>query len=89
MTRKLYGLVLVLGVTACAHLPPPRTLHEAAKIACELFFAKQVGLSAEEAAQKFCETEEQLRPFIEQITTAQQAAGAARLEADGAESEEQ
>jgi hypothetical protein len=67
------ALVAVLALlTGCAEIKPlARTAVEAARHACAAY-AEQTGVSFEDV----CKTEEQLRPFIDALLAAQQAAAA-------------
>jgi hypothetical protein len=69
-TLAIAALALVL--TGCAQFKPlARTALEAARHACAVY-AEQTGVTFEDV----CDTEEKLRPFIDSILAAQQAAAA-------------
>ncbi len=71
------------GVVSCAGLKPvARSTHDIAKELCSVFYGEKNGISIEEAGRAFCETERQLRPWLDEVLKAQQRAGAAR-EAEG------
>lgn len=68
MQKHLSVLVVLVALSSsgCSSLKPIlRTAHDVAKSLCALHFSEQQGLSVEEAASKFCETETQLRPWID------------------------
>jgi len=77
MRRAATTLILCLTalvLSGCAQLKPwAKTAIEAARHACAAY-ATQAGLSFKDV----CETEKQLRPFIDAILAAQAAHGAAR-----------
>lgn len=65
--KKLPLLLVVAALlSGCSSLKPIlRTAHDVAKSLCALHYSEQQGLSVEEAGSKFCETEAQLRPWID------------------------
>lgn len=68
---------LLLALAGCGFLKQTvRTVHDLAVLACELFAADHEDELAGLSPAEFCAVEENLRPFIEQITAAQQTAGA-------------
>jgi hypothetical protein len=69
------------NLTACAGWKPiARTVDGAAEALCAQFFAEQKpGLSLEDAAKQFCATEADLKPWIDEVLAAKQAAGRAAL----------
>jgi len=82
--KKLIGFVFIAAaltvLTGCPQIKPfARTALEAARHACAVY-AEQTGVSFKDV----CETEEQLRPFIDSILAAQQAAAAQAAGAAGA-----
>jgi hypothetical protein len=87
MTKRMCVTVLLaLTLGGCAEMKPiVRSVHDLAQHACALFFSERQGLSAEDAAREFCRTEQQLRPWLEQMLAAQQAAGAQALSQEPAD----
>lgn len=78
LTALFAAVFLPLVLSACSSVKPAaRSVVDASRILCELFFAERAGLSVEEAGKLYCATEKQLRPWIDQALAAQQAAGAA------------
>jgi hypothetical protein len=62
--------------------PAARSVVDASRILCETFFAERAGVSVEEAGRLYCSTEKQLRPWIDEALSAQQAAGATAAAAE-------
>lgn len=75
MKKNLLIALLVLPLSGCAEWKPiAKTVVEVARGACSLF-AEEQGLSFKDV----CETEEQLRPFVDSILSAKQIAAAKRM----------
>jgi hypothetical protein len=77
--KNVFGLVVfaaVVSVFACASLKPvAKTAESVATDLCVLYFGETSSLSVEDVAKTFCETKEQLQPFIDELLAAKQAAG--------------
>ncbi len=71
----------VISATACSSWKPvARTADGLAETMCAQFFAeRKPGLTLEEAANHFCATHEELKPFIDELLAAKQRAGAQAL----------
>lgn len=85
MNRHVPHALLVAAVLAtaalasCAALKPvARTTHDVAKQLCELFYSEKNGISIEEAGRAFCATEQDLRPWLDEVLKAQERASLAR-----------
>ena len=85
---KLEGWLLLLGVCVlvcapeCAAFqnakPTIRTADDIAAAWCAAYNAKRVGITAEQAADQFCATEAQLRPWLD-LVLAGEKEGVAKL----------
>lgn len=63
-------------MVGCAEAKPYlRTADDVASSLCAIFFSEQQGLSVEEAAAKFCQTKDQLQPWIDEVLAAKRQAG--------------
>lgn len=75
MKKNILLVLLVLPLSGCAEGKfIAKTVVEVARGACSLF-AEEQGLSFKDV----CETEEQLRPFVDSILSAKQIAAAKRM----------
>jgi len=73
--KKLIPLILLLSLSGCGAIQKEqaKTVLDLARNACALY-ATQAGLTVKDV----CETEEQLRPFIDSILAGHAAAAAQR-----------
>lgn len=55
--------------------PAVRTVNDLAYELCGLFFSEKMGLNPIDAAKVYCDTHENLKPFIDEILKAKQKAG--------------
>lgn len=82
-TLTVVGLLLMLP--SCANWKPiARTTNDVARALCGQFFGEKQGISVEEAAKKFCETRDDLAPWLDTVLAAKQAGGKAALARPGA-----
>jgi hypothetical protein len=73
------GLLVLAGfvVWSCATWKPAaKTANELARDMCALFFSEAQGISFEDAAEMACDTHEKVKPFLDELLAAKQAAGA-------------
>lgn len=74
------GCVCLVLMTGCAELKPiARTTDDVARSLCALFFSQRQGVTLEQAERAFCATEADLRPWLDQVLAAKQAAAPAAL----------
>jgi hypothetical protein len=73
--RIVLLFIVAASLSGCvAAKPILRTVADAAHVICGQYFSEKQRLSFEDAAREFCSTEEQLRPFLEEILRAKQRA---------------
>lgn len=73
-------LAFVAHSQACAIWKPvARTADGIAEALCGQFFGEKQGISIEEAAKQFCATQDDLRPWIDQVLAAKRDAGKVAL----------
>lgn len=79
-TLSLRGLAVAFGcliLVSCASAKPVvRTVNDLAFEACQIYFGQKNSISLEDAAKTFCDTQEKLKPWLDEILAAQQRAGA-------------
>jgi len=71
--RTITFLVLTLFVSGCGVIRP-RTVVDVADALCNTFFAEKMSISIEDAAKAFCDTEEKVKPFLDEVLAARQKA---------------
>lgn len=77
MVKHKLGLLALL-LTSCSSVTKEhiKTVDDIAHEACGYMFAKDRGISFQDAAEAFCVTEDQLRPFVTGLLKAEQRAKA-------------
>jgi hypothetical protein len=84
MKTSLVLFAMMVWLPSCAALqnakPAIKTATDVARAFCAAWNAKEAGITAEQAVDKFCATEEQLAPFI-QLVLAGEKRGIAGLAA--------
>lgn len=69
------GLLLLLCTLSCSSWKPvARTTNDVARVLCGEFFGQKQGIDVEEAAKKFCETRDDLAPWLDAILAAKREA---------------
>lgn len=71
----LVAVVALLCLPGCAAWKPAvRTTNDVARVLCGEFFGQKMGMSLEDAAKKFCETRDDLEPWIDAVLAAKRNA---------------
>ena len=73
-TAPLLVCLLLLPSGCASWKPVARTTNDVARVLCGEFFGEKQGLSVEEAAKKFCETRDDLEPWIDAVLAAKREA---------------
>ena len=69
MRNTIIILGLALSVSGCSILRP-RTIVDVADALCSTFFSEKMAISIEDAAKAFCDTEEKVKPFLDEVLAA-------------------
>ena len=75
-------VTFAVWLSSCAEFKPvAKTVNDVARDLCAIFYGKKQGISVEDAAKAFCATEKQIAPFLDEVLSAEQRAGAKSLQA--------
>lgn len=72
--QLVFGVLLACALSCSSWKPVARTTNDVARVLCGEFFGQKQGIDVEEAAKKFCETRDDLAPWLDAILAAKREA---------------